>query len=105
MAVLCKGPPLPRRARPGNGRPRRIHEEDEDGESTEPAFPLQGRRILVLSLQGDILQVVTHPTEPMATFQSICCFGRKLLATYRYWTEESAGTPRRKHGMLALQGL
>jgi hypothetical protein len=81
------------------------HEGDADGESVEPAFPLQGRRILVLSLQGDILQVVTHPTEPMATFQSICCFGRKLLATYRYWTEESAGTPRRKHGMLALQGL
>jgi hypothetical protein len=50
------------------------HEEDEDGESVAPAFPLQGRRILVLSLQGDILQVVTHPTEPTAKFQSICCF-------------------------------
>jgi hypothetical protein len=49
-------------------------EEDEDGEPVDPAFPLQGRRILVLSLQGDILQVVTHPTEPSAFFTSICCF-------------------------------
>jgi hypothetical protein len=82
------------------------HEGDEDGEPVEPAFPLQGRRILVLSLQGDILQVVTHPTEPTATFQSICCFDHKLLATYRYWTEESA-RPHKKWrcAVLALQGL
>ena len=82
------------------------HEEDEDVESVDPAFPLQGRRILVLSLQGDILQVVTHPTEPTATFQSICCFDHKLLATYRYWTEESAGIHKKwSCGLLALQGL
>jgi hypothetical protein len=81
------------------------HEGDEDGESVEPAFPLQGRRILVLSLQGDILQVVTHPTEPTAEFQSICCFGRKLLASYTYSIVDSAGTRRRKYGMLALQGM
>jgi hypothetical protein len=66
---------------------------------------LQGRRILVLSLQGDILQVVTHPTEPTATFQSICCFDHKLLASYTYSIVESTGTPTQKHGMLALQGL
>ena len=76
-------------------------EEDEDEESVDPAFPLQGRRILVLSLQGDILQVVTRPTEPTATFQSICCFGRKLLASYNYFRAEG-GT---RCGMLALQGL
>ena len=70
--------------------------------------PVQGRRILVLapapystqwilvlSLQGDILQVVTHPTEPAALFHSICCFDDKLLATYC----------SNKYGMLALQGL
>ena len=72
-------------------------EEDEDGESVDPAFPLQGRRILVLSLQGDILQVVTHPTEPTAKFQSICCFDCKLLARYRYSTFAV--------GVLALRGL
>jgi len=77
------------------------HEEDEDGESVEPASPLQGRRILVLSLQGDILQVVTHPTEPTAVFTSICCFGRKLLASYNYFRAEG-GT---RCGILALQGL
>jgi len=71
------------------------HEEDEDGEPVEPAFPLQGRRILVLSLQGDILQVVTHPTEPMAMFTSICCFDRKLLVGYMGCSD----------GVLALQCL
>ena len=89
------------------------HEEDEDGEPVEPAFPLQGRRILVLSLQGDILQVVTHPTEPTATFQSICCFDCKLLASYTYFIVESTATTMgylsytrtQKQGMLALQGL
>ena len=66
--------------------------------------PLKGRRVLVLSLQGDILQVVTHPTEPTARFQSICCFDRKLLASYSHYTE-SAGPHSIKFGMLALQGL
>ena len=61
--------------------------------------PVQGRRILVLSLQGDILQVVTHPTGPTATFHSICCFDRKLLASYSYYSAP------REYGMLALQGL
>ena len=73
------------------------HEEDEDGESAEPAFPLQGRRILVLSLHGEILQVVTHPTDPTAVFISICCFDCKLLARYRYSTFAV--------GVLALRGL
>ena len=65
---------------------------------------LQEKRILVLSLQGDILQVVTHPTEPSAWFHSICCFDRKLLASY-YYDPGSAGRRSRKRGMLALQGL
>jgi len=81
------------------------HEGDEDGESAKPAFPLQKRRIFVLSLQGDILQVVTHPTEPTAKFRWICCFDRKLLASYTYSIVDSAGTRRRKCGMLALQGM
>jgi hypothetical protein len=69
----------------------------------------RGGRILVLSLQGDLLQVVTHPTdlsiystEPTAAFSSICCVDRKLLASYRY--SEPAGAPW-KYGVLALQGL
>ena len=55
-------------------------------------------------MQGDILQVVTHPTEPTATFTSICNFDGKLLASYSYCTE-SAGTRSEKYGLLALQGL
>ena len=77
------------------------HEEDENGESVEPAFPLQGHRILVLTLQGDILQVVTHPTEPTAVFTSIFCFGGKLLASYNYFRAEGW----LRCGILALQGL
>ena len=64
--------------------------------------PLQGRRILVLSLQGDILQFVTHPKEPTVVFKSICCFDHKLLASYMYL--ETVRVPR-KYEILALQGL
>ena len=73
----------------------REHDRDDDA-------PLQGRRILVLSLQGDILQVFTHPTEPTAVFKSIYCFDDKLLARYTYVTG-SAGTQKvYAEGMLAL---
>ena len=69
---------------------------------------LQGRRMCVLSLQGDILQVVTHPTEPTVVFKATCCFDGKLLASYTYVTE-SAGNHSdhrsRKYGMLLLQGV
>ena len=66
--------------------------EQSNGEA-----PVQGHRIFVLSLLGDILQVFTHPTEPSARFQSICCFDHKLLAGY---TSNVTAA-----GMLALQGL
>jgi len=63
----------------------------------------------VFSLQGDILQVITPPGEPTALFdtlgQPICCFDRKLLASY--YTTRGTGTERSESGnrMLALQGL
>ena len=71
------------------------------GNEDEDADEFQGR-LLVLSLQGDLLQVVTHPTEPTAEFTSICCFDRKLLASYR--CREPAWATW-KYGVLALQGL
>ena len=75
-------------------------------EPAEPALALQARRILVLSLQGDVLQVVTHPTEPTAEFSSICCVDRKLLASCQYLEYLGAGvTGQLKCFMLALQGL
>ena len=74
---------------------------DGDGGGTNA---VRGQRILVLSLQGDILQVVTHPTEPTARFRWIYCVGRKLLARYLYIG--STGTsPVAAYGVLALQGL
>ena len=47
-------------------------------EEREPINPLQGRRIFVLSLQGDTLQVYTNPIE--GQFDGLCCFDKKLLA-------------------------
>ena len=50
----------------------------------------------VLSLQGDILQVVTHPrTEPSAEsgLTSICCFGDKMLLARCYCYTECGSVP------------
>ena len=74
----------------------------EQGDELDAATPREGRRILVLSLQGDVLQVVTHPTERGAVFTSICCFDRKLLAAYRYYNDTERRT---EYGVLALRGL
>ena len=86
-----------------------LSEQRDDDIAAEDHIPLQGRRILVLSLQGDILQIVTHPTEPTAVFRSICCFDGKLLASYFTLCHEKL---RRNgpdagivYGMLALRGL
>ena len=81
----------------------------EDG-CADTAALSPGRRILVLSLLGDILQVITHPTKPTAQFDHLCCFkhnGRpKLLATYKcYKVLEDTDTDDSYVGVLALQGL
>ena len=66
------------------------YDEDEDEEG-ELINPLQGRRIFVLSLQSDTLQVYTHPNDGQ-TFNGqqnhglsggLCCFDGKLLALVR----------------------
>jgi hypothetical protein len=56
-------------------------DEDEEGNLINPLQP-QGRRIFVLSLQGDTLQVYTHPIEAQH-FDGLCCFDGKLLAPVR----------------------
>ena len=68
---------------------------------------MRGHRVLVLSLQGEILHVITHTTISTAVFTSICCFDGKLMAAYE---EDEAGagrarSTRLKNGVLALQGL
>ena len=40
---------------------------------------VRGHRVLVLSLQGEILGVITHPTDSTVVFTSICCFDGKLI--------------------------
>ena len=55
-------------------------EEDDEGNLI---CPLQGRRIFVLSLQGETLQVYTHPVETQIFCEVLCCFDGKLLAPVR----------------------
>ena len=62
-----------------------VEEEDtEEGGDGELINPLRGRRIFVLSLQGETLQVYTHPVEGQifraAEVPVLCCFDGKLLA-------------------------
>ena len=53
--------------------------------------PLQGRRIFVLSLQGETLQVYTHPIEEQ-TFAGLCCLDGKLLASIQNeWSDLCVG--------------
>ena len=58
--------------------------EDYDHEEDELIKPQPGRRILVLSLQGDTLQVYAHPVETQIFRDRLCCFDGKLLAAVRY---------------------
>ena len=81
----------------------RLYLVEEEALVTEEEPPLQGRRVLVLSLQGAILQVFMHPTEPTAKFTSICCFDSKLLAIYTFDSAGENSAPG--YGMFALRGL
>ena len=56
------------------------YKKDEEGELITP---LAGRRIFVLSLQGDTLQVYTHPDEGQRFDNTLCYFAGKLLAPVR----------------------
>jgi len=79
---------------------------------SQKASDVRGHRVLVLSLQGEILHVITHPTISTAVFTSMCCFDGKLMAAFeedkegaermRSMTRDST---RYKNGVLALQGL
>ena len=61
------------------------YDEDEDEDEDEEGnliYPLQGRRIFVLSLQGETLQVYKDPDDGQL-FNGLCCFDGKLLAPVR----------------------
>ena len=68
------------------------NEVDEEGELINP---LRGRRIFVLSLQGDILQVYTHPVEGQIFCDVLCCFDSKLLTAWRPSETGARVLPRR----------
>eukprot|EP00964_Phaeocystis_antarctica_P012816 scaffold7026_cov65-Phaeocystis_antarctica.AAC.15 len=83
-----------------------VNNKDEEGKLTNP---LPGRRILVLSLQGDTLEteVYTNPVEEQTFTESLCYFDNKLLAPVQLQDEES-GIPYDNQvvvGVLALRGL
>ena len=74
-------------------------EEPDDGQGEEgEVHPLCGRRIFVLSLQGDTLQVYTHPVEGQLFGDSLCCFDGKLLAP----VQDHSGS---FVGVVALRGV
>ena len=58
-------------------------DEEEMDEEGELIHPLCGRRIFVLSLQGETLQVYTNPVEGQFFGDTLCCFDGKLLAPVR----------------------
>ena len=71
----------------------------DEEERKEADAQLRGRRILVLSLQGDTLYTYAHPEQ--YRLRSMCYFDGKLLVPYwdasRGWGEAC--------GVLALQGV
>ena len=70
-------------------------EVDEEGKLL---YPLQGRRIFVMSLQGDTLQVYTNLDEGHIFSGDLCCFDGKLLAPVHDETGVYCG-------VVALRGL
>eukprot|EP00964_Phaeocystis_antarctica_P072403 scaffold44267_cov69-Phaeocystis_antarctica.AAC.3 len=72
--------------------------DDDEDEESELFNPLQGRRIFVLSLQGDTLEVYTNPVEDQWFTESLCYFDGKLLVPVQdaEWVVV---------GVLALRGL
>jgi len=65
----------------------------------------QGNRILVMSLQGALLQVYAHPEA--LHFKSLCSFDGRLLASYTFPTESPSEMPVDGvvGGLMALSGL
>ena len=66
-----------------NDRLYLVEENADDADDPELIHPLQGRRIFVLSLQGETLQVYTNPVEGQFFSDVLCCFDGKLLAPVR----------------------
>merc|ERR1712194_876929 len=73
-------------------------DDDERDDEGELICPLRGRRIFVLSLQGDTLQVYTNPVEGQRFSDALCCFDGKLLAPVQDETGVFVG-------VLALRGV
>ena len=74
---------------------------NDEGEEGELIDPLHGRRIFVLSLQGDTLQVYTNSVEGQFFDDSLCYFDGKLLVPVfrRLWHSDAV------EGVVALCGV
>ena len=80
------------------------HDEKDDDEEDEEdegklVKVLQGRRIFALSLQGETLEVYTHPVEGQTFSGDLCYFDGKLLAPVQGESQLSACV-----GVVALCG-
>ena len=76
-----------------------VEQDDDDMDNEgELVNPLPGRRIVVLSLQGETLQVYTNPVEGQLFSGDLCYFDGKLLVPVQEYDAESCV------GVMALAG-
>ena len=85
-----------------NDRLYLVEEDFANDDEREEGYQLCGKRIFVLSLQGDTLQIFTLPNEEHGSLlvQGLCCFDDKLLASC--CIRSSGGI---SHAVLAFTGL
>ena len=78
-----------------------VENANDEGEEGEHFDPLHGRRIFVLSLQGDTLQAYTNSVEGQFFDDSLCYFDGKLLVPVfrRLWHSDAV------EGVVALCGV
>ena len=79
-------------------------DEDDVDESEELYEPLRGRRIFVLSLQGDTLEVFQNPVEGHSFDGTIVYFDGMLLAPFQRTKRRGEEFVAPVVGVMALRG-
>ena len=80
-------------------------QDEEEGDETELCDPLRGRRIFVLSLQGDTLEVFQNPVEGHSFDGTIVYFDGMLLAPFQRTKRRGEEFVAPVVGVMALRGV
>ena len=80
-------------------------QDEEEGDESELCDPLRGRRIFVLSLQGDTLEVFQNPVEGHSFDGTIVYFDGMLLAPFQRTKRRGEEFVAPVVGVMALRGL